>query len=432
MTVIDKRVFERILLEQQEELNLRRSDTLFYRPEVEQIDLGSPQAQVVIGVRRSGKSTLCFQALEKSGCRYAYVNFDDERLAGFSSAQFDDLLEVLFKIHGEFECLFLDAVQNVEGWHLFVNRLLRTGMHVLITGSNAKLLSSDLATHLTGRTKEICLFPFSFANFCAINAIDTNGKTTKGIAMLRRAFDAYMLQGGFPELMRLRKPQGYVQTLVRNILQRDIEQRFSIAYHSAFERLSEHLLNTVPAVFSTSMLAQAFDLKSQQTVRNYVAYLQQAFLLLGVRRFSFKSRLRITHEKLYPIDVALMSQRENAFAGENLGWRLEAAVCLELLRRHLPQGHDVYYFEDRSGECDFLVCQGNRTLQAIQVSYDIADSKTRKREIKGLVLAAEKTRCSELLLLTDHESFDLQVGDRRIAVRPVYEWALSNADGVIR
>ena len=122
------------------------------------MDLNSPQAQVVIGVRRCGKSTLCFQALQHMNEVFAYVDFDDERLVGLQTNQLNDILEVLYKIYGDFHYIFFDEIQNVEGWPLFVNRLLRTKLHVVLTGSNAKLLSNDLATHLTGRSSEISLF----------------------------------------------------------------------------------------------------------------------------------------------------------------------------------------------------------------------------------------------------------------------------------
>ena len=141
--MLDKRNLEQILSDQQEELDIRRGETLCHRPEEALIDLSSTQAQVVIGVRRSGKSTLCFQALEKAGVKYAYVDFDDERLAKIQAEDLNDILEVLYKIYGDFNYLFLDEIQNIEGWHLFVNRMLRKRMHVIVTGSNAKLLSSD-------------------------------------------------------------------------------------------------------------------------------------------------------------------------------------------------------------------------------------------------------------------------------------------------
>lgn len=151
-----------ILGDQKMEIDSRKGDSLCPRQEEQLVDLDSPQAQVVIGVRRCGKSTLCFQVLQDVE-GFAYVDFDDERLEGLQTSQLNDVLEVLYKIYGDFHYLFLDEIQNVEGWPLFVNRLLRTRLHVVLTGSNAKLLSNDLATHLTGRSSEIPL-SFSFHN----------------------------------------------------------------------------------------------------------------------------------------------------------------------------------------------------------------------------------------------------------------------------
>lgn len=425
---MDKRVLEQILLDQQEELEQRRTERLCYRCELERIDFQSPQAQVVIGVRRSGKSTLCFQAMEKAQVKYGYVNWDDERFMDFGTEQLNDVLEVLYKVNGDVDYFFFDEIQNIQGWPLFVNRLLRIGKHVLLTGSNAKLLSSDLATHLTGRTNVVCLFPFSFSNFCEVESIKTGPKSTKITGILRAAFDQYMAQGGFPELMQVANKGEYIRSLVRDILHRDIEQRFAVSYRTTFENLTNHLLNVAPVIVSTTKLAQTFELKTAQTVRNYVLFLQRAFLLSGLRKYSKKSKLRMTQEKLYPIDMSLMNERDNAFAGENLGWRLETCVYLELLRRYKSRGYDIYYLHERAGECDFLVCRGNVTLQAIQVSYDINNEKTRKREFKGLRLASQLTRCRNLLILTDHESGNVEYEGEKITIRPVYEWALDGPD----
>lgn len=294
---MDKRVLEQILLDQQEELEQRRTERLCYRCELERIDFRSPQAQVVIGVRRSGKSTLCFQAMEKAQVKYGYVNWDDERFMGFGTEQLNDVLEVLYKVNGDVDYFFFDEIQNIQGWPLFVNRLLRIGKHVLLTGSNAKLLSSDLATHLTGRTNVVCLFPFSFSNFCEVGSIKTGPKSTKITGILRAAFDQYMAQGGFPELMQVANKGEYIRSLVRDILHRDIEQRFAVSYRATFENLTNHLLNVAPVIVSTTKLAQTFEFKTAQTVRNYVLFLQRAFLLSGLRKYSKKSKLRMTYRR---------------------------------------------------------------------------------------------------------------------------------------
>ena len=422
--MVDKRTLEFILTDQQEEIRLKAEEMLCHRPEIKLIDMESPQAQVVIGVRRSGKSTLCYQSLQSKGVKFAYADFDDERMAGLKVDQLNDVLEVLYKINGDFQYLFLDEIQNVDGWHLFVNRLLRRKMHVIITGSNAKLLSGELATHLSGRNKEIPLYPFSFSEYCELKKVDTATRTTKAEAFRRAAFDDYLKQGGFPELAVIGDSRNYIKTLVDNILKRDIEQRYKISYKAAFERLANHLLNTVPAPVITTKLADMFHFKSEHTVKNYIDYLKQAYMLIGLQKFSSKSRVRAVQEKVYAVDVALMSQRDNAFVGENLGFRLETIVLIHLLRKYRPDGLDVYYLSDRSGECDFVVCHGNTVVQAIQVSYDISAPKTRKREIAGLLLAAKHTGCQNLLLLTDHESEQIEESGHQITIQPVYEWCL--------
>lgn len=424
-TVIDKRTLEVILTDQQEELEARCKDYLCHREEEKLIDLKSPQAQVVIGVRRSGKSTLCFQALESADVKYAYADFDDERLQGIDAGQLNELLEVLYKIYGDFEYLFLDEIQDVDGWHLFVNRMLRKKMHVVITGSNAKLLSSELATYLAWRAKEIHLYPFSFAEYCAMKGIDTERQSTKAEGIRRAAFDEYMRHGGFPELLSISDKRAYVSALVDNILKRDIEQRYNISYKAAFEQLAQHLLNVSPTSIVTTDLADTFHIKSEHTVKNYLAYLRQAFILIGIRKYTAKSKVRVTQEKVYAVDVALMNQRADAFAGDNLGWRLKTVVLLHLMKRCKQNGWDLYYLKERSGECDFIVCSGKTVMQAIQVSYDTAAEKTRKREINGLWLANRQTQCEDLLLLTDHEYGDMVKDGHRITIRPVYDWSIS-------
>lgn len=422
--IVDKRTLEVILNDQKTEIDNWSEDYLCSRNEEKLVDLNSPQAQVVIGVRRSGKSTLCLQTLTGADVKFAYADFDDERLVGLGTKQLNDVLEVLYKIYGDFKYIFLDEIQNIEGWPLFVNRLLRTKMHVILTGSNAKLLSSDLATHLTGRSSEINLYPFSFSEYCIMKVVDSKLRTTKGIADQRKAFDEYVLKGGFPELISIKNRKKYITNLVDNILKRDIEQRYHITYPAQFENMAHHLLNISPYVVSTSDLSKIFNFKSPHTVRNYISYLKQAYMLIGIKKYSQKSKMRVTQEKVYAVDVALMDQRENAFAGENMGWRLETIVMSHLIRKCQYERWDIYYLKDRSGECDFVICDGNKVLQCIQVSYDISSEKTYKREVNGLLLANKQTKCENLLLLTDHEFDNIEKEGHHISIKPVYEWSV--------
>lgn len=421
---MDKRELENIITDQREELDAKRRLRLIHRDEENLIDFQSPQAQVVIGVRRSGKSTLCYASLMAHNIKFAYFNLDDERLIDLKSKDLNDLLEVLYKVYGDFDCLFIDEIQNIPEWYLFVNRLLRRGMRVLVTGSNAKLLSGELATHLTGRHHTITLYPFSFKEYCIYKEIDIYSSSTKALAARRAAFDEYMMQGGFPELLSIRDKRAYVIDLVDSIIKRDILLRFKIKHKATFTKLSHTLLNESPCIVRYKKLQESFNIGSSHTVKNYVRYLSQAYLLVGLHKFSFKSRERLAADKAYPIDVALMNNREDAFNGENLGFRLETIVYLDLLRRYKPMGYDIYFFNDRSFECDFLVCNGNTVKMAIQVSYDISSEKTYKREIGGLVEIAKKTKVQNLLLLTDHEHRDIEVSGFHISIRPVYDYFL--------
>lgn len=419
---MDKRVIETIINDERLELEAKGKMRLCKRKETELVDMDSPQAQVVIGLRRSGKSTLCYCALEEAGVGYAYVNFDDERLAKITAGELNDVLEVLYKVYGDFTHLFIDEIQNIDEWYLFVNRLLRQGLRIIVTGSNAKLLSGELATHLTGRNNKIELYTLSFSEYCELKGIDTEAGDTKATGLLRATFDEYLRRGGFPELMLIKNKRGYVTNLVDDILKRDIEKRYRVQYKSTLEAVAQHLLNISPTVVADKTIQEMFGIKSIHTVKNYINYLKQAYLLIGLHRYTTKSRMRVTAEKLYPADVSLMDNRRDAFSGDNLGWRLETVVYIELLRRYRPLGCDIYYLAERRGECDFIVCRGKSAELAVQVSYDISNAKTLKREKAGLLLAAEKTGCRRLLLITDHEYADIQEGDRNIAVRPAYSF----------
>lgn len=414
---------EKVLLEQQDELEALEGEVLIHRPEEDLINLKSKLAQVVIGVRRSGKSTLCFNALRKAGVHYAYANFDDERLEELETQDLDNVLQTLYKIYGKFDYLFLDEIQNIDGWPLFVNRLLRQRIHIIITGSNAKLLSTELATHLTGRHHKIELFPFSFKDWCSIKDVEYTRLTTKNKGLLSKAYEEYFRQGGFPELISGEEnPKEYISTLIDNIISQDIRKRYKIRNIDALKRLAHHILNETPTLIVKDTLQNIIGIKSERTLGNYLMYLNQTYLISTISKFSLRSRERARNEKSYAIDVAFMDKRENAFSGENLGWRLETIVYLELLRRKAGTENDIYYYQGRSAEADFVVCDGNKTLAVYQVSYDISNEKTRKREIKGCIAGAKATKCDNLFLITDHESEVIEEDGYTIQVIPIWEW----------
>ncbi len=411
-----------ILRDQKSELEGFAKQAFCERPEEAKIKMNSKKAQVVIGVRRSGKSVLCYNALSKSGVSYAYVNFDDERLAKLSSDDLNEVLRCLYQIYGDFTHLFLDEAQNVDGWHLFVNRMLRQGVKIILTGSNAKLLSSELSTHLTGRYNDVALLPFSFKEYCMIKDVDFTDQTTKGDALLRRAFDEYLQSGGFPEIVTDEEdPDEYIDSLVDNILGRDIIKRFKVKYKDAFRKIANHLMNNAPCEVVYTTLQEDFDIKNDHTVKNYVSYLYQAYLLMQVKKYSYKSKERIRNAKCYTVDVALLNARKEAFAGKNLGWRLETIVYLELKRRY-STGYDIYYLKDNAFEADFVVCKRSTVLEVIQVSYDIESTKTYNREINGLIQASKVTKCDNLKLITAYTDKQVVEQGKQIEIVSCYKW----------
>ena len=401
---MDKEMLRRVLSDQREEILHFPMSGLVPRAELAQIDLDSGLAQIVIGVRRSGKSTLCRMAVRSSGRSFGYINFDDERLVSMRGEDLDVALEVLYERNGDIDVLFLDEVQNIPEWNLFVNRLLRMGKHLLIAGSNAKLLSGELATHMTGRYHAITLFPLSFAEFASLRGIDIHDFSTLASGLRSRALVDYLEQGGFPELVQAKHlATTYIQSLIGNILERDIRQRLHLQPRSlvSIRDVSEYLLSVAPVTLNLSRLGHRLGLqRSPKTIRSYVDTLLQSYLLVSIRKWSPKSHLRIRNEKIYPVDVLLLGGGMLPASNENIGWRLETVVLLELLRRNHAPLASVFYFQENRVEADFLVRRSFTQFEVYQVAAFISENKVRAREIRGAVAAAKATGCKEATLIT--------------------------------
>lgn len=414
-----------IVAEQKEEFLSEDFASFCPREEERQIDLKSHLAQVVIGVRRSGKSTMCRKVLREANVKAAYVNFDDERLAKTQTSDLNNILEALYIVYGDFQYLFLDEVQNIEGWPLFVNRLLRQKMHLIVTGSNAKLLSNELTTHLTGRHHKITLFPFSFEEHARMKQLDTQALTTKGQAAVKRELNTYLMNGGLPELLIEKDSQGYIMALLEAIIKRDITLRFKVRYPEVLQRLATYLIDNFAQEYNATTIAELLGV-SDHTIDTYCGYLQEAFLLLALKKFSYKSRERIRDSKIYVIDNAFISNRTNTFSIENLGWRLENAIYIELLHRASKRFADVFYYRDRTFEVDFIVAKDGVVEELYQVCYDMTNEKTRKREVNSLLQGATKFHCSNLTILTFDEQETITEGDYTIQVKSASQWLLNS------
>ena len=422
---MDLYVIVRILTDQKKELEKIDVKALCPRREESQFELDSPLAQVVIGVRRSGKSMLCLKALVQSGKKFGYVDFDDENLEGLERKDLNTVLEAAYMVYGDFDYLFLDEAQNVDGWHLFVNRLLRQKMHIVLTGSNAKLLSSDLATHMTGRYNEITLFPFSFEEFCWMKGLDTKDLSTKNQAFIKVAFDEYLRNGGFPETFNLENQRGYVMSLMDAIIKKDIAKRFKIRYVDALRKMANYLVDNFCQEVVISTLADLFGFGSDHTAENYYSYLKQAFLLQGLNKYSFKSAERIRGEKAYIVDVAFQSDREGTLTTENLGYRMENIVYIELLRRYKNEKADIFFHKD-GYEIDFVVVDKTKILELIQVTYKMDTAKTRNRELGGLAKGYAQFKCDKLTLITLNERGQEVHKGVNINKVTIVDWLLGN------
>jgi hypothetical protein len=424
--MFDEKIILQVLQEQREEIMSYTPGKWVTRKEESLFEFDSTLAQIVIGVRRSGKSTLCHKVLLEHSINYGYVNLDDDRFAKLQVGDLNTLLSCVYQTYGtDLSYLFLDEIQNVDGWHLFVNRLLRMGIHVFVTGSNAKLLSSELATHLTGRYNEIHLYPFSFSEFCDYYRIDKLTLTTKADADRKRAFMDYIHLGGFPEMQHVRNKRGYVQSLMEAILKKDIKERYHIRRIEALQKIANHLINNVCQEVNYDKLSEMFNI-ADKTVKGYVDYLKQAFLIQILPKYSYKSQERIRSTKAYIVDPGLQNYRDNALAPENLGWRLENVVYIELLRRCANDFLDIYFYRpsSRQKEVDFVVCNQSRVIELIQVAYDIDNEKTFKRETTSLLQASEALHCDKLSLIAFSQSKELAIDGKQINIYSAIEWLL--------
>lgn len=424
--MVGEKTIIQVLAEQKEYMDGYQPDGWVTRREEQLFELDSTLAQVVIGVRRSGKSTLCHKVLLEHNVKYGYANFDDDRLANLQVEDLNTVLSCIYQIYGtDIKYIFLDEIQDVDGWHLFVNRLLRTNLHVIVTGSNAKLLSGELATHLTGRYNEIRLFPFSFREYCDFHHIETNGLTTKIEAGIKRAFMEYVTDGGFPELQNIRNKRGYVQSLLEAIVSKDIQQRFRIRNVDTLRKIANHLINNVCQEINYGNIAETMGV-TDQTVKKYVDFLRQAFLVQILNKHSFKSKERIRNAKAYIVDPGLQNNRDNSFAAENIGWRLENVIYIELLRRCTNDFLDIYYYKEspRSKEVDFVVCNQDKAVELIQVAYDIDNQKTFYRETSSLVKASAKLHCDNLTLIAFTQTRDEEIDGKCIKILSATDWLL--------
>ena len=361
---------------------------------------------------------------------FAYVNFDDERLVTIEAKELNLILQAIYEIYQKPKFIFFDEIQNVNQWELFVNRLKRLGFNLVITGSNANLLSSELATHLTGRHVSLELYPFSFREYLDFNDFNYQKKyfNTENIALLKKFLEKYLRFGGFPEVVRGEEYKRYLITLYSSILNKDIISRHSIKHKNILKEMTSYLISNFARQITFNKLANIFSLKSVHTAKDYFSFIQETFLIFQIERFSFKTKLRLTApRKIYAIDTGLINALSTKFS-QDFGHVYENIVALELLRRkNLTLKENIYYWVDsQHSEVDFVIKRGLKVVQLIQVCYDITNYDTKKRELNSLLKASKELKCNNLLVITSDYQGEEKFKPKKIAFIPLYKWLLEN------
>lgn len=382
--------------------------------------LQSNLIKVIIGPRRAGKSVFSIQMLK--GLNFAYLNFDDERLVSVSD--YDELLKAIRQIYGETKIVLFDEIQNLPHWELFVNRLHRRGFNIIITGSNAYLLSRELSTHLTGRYVQFRIFPFSFSEFLRAKefVMDESLELKEKQGLLLGHLDHYLEKGGYPEIVvKGVDTKNYLTTLFESILFKDIVKRYGVRYPKMLSDLAHYLITNHSNEFSYTKLKNILEFRSVHTVENYLKYLTEAFLTFSVDRFSSKLKEQIrSPKKVYGYDTGIINAMKFK-TGRDIGRLMENLVAVELMRREI----NFYYYKSVNGkEVDFVIKQGQRVVQLIQACYDIDHYATRKRELASLIKAGKELGCQDLTILTWEHKAEEEHAGLRVKFLPLWRWLI--------
>ena len=426
---MERETIKKIIIDQKTELeSITKRISLIERSFAKKYSqyMNSSQIKVIIGIRRCGKSVLSYQLLNNKD--FAYINFDDEKLAGINAEHLNDILEVFHEIYGDLKYILLDEVQNITGWELFVNRLQRQGFNLIVTGSNSHLLSKELSTHLTGRHIELELFPFSFREFLFYNKvnIDLNLLSTKDTGLIKSQLDLYLRLGGFPEVVR--DPENkkiYHNSLYSDIINKDIIIRHNVKLGSVLKEIANNFISNVSSQVSANKIKNTFNLNSTTTVSDYIYYLEESFLFLFLPRFSYKAKeVSIASKKVYSIDTGMVDSIGLNFS-QNFGRIYENIVFLELVRRKSQKPKEIFYWQDSKNiEVDFLLKEEGKVSQLIQVCYNIEDINTKDREIKPLIKASNELKCNNLLIITRDAEKEEEDGGKTIKYIPLWKWLL--------
>lgn len=382
-----------------------------------------PNILLISGLRRAGKSV--FSHLLTRGENCPFINFDDERLASIKTKDLNTILECFYELYGDFEFVLFDELQNIPNWELFINRL-REKYKIIITGSNANLLSSELATHITGRYIAFTIFPLNFREYLKFKYYDLQQRalySTREKSKITSIFSEYLRDGGIFEHHKFGKE--FTRNLFSSIINKDILVRYGVKYPVVLEELALLLVNYFTSRISVNNITKTLKIKSSHTIREYIKYLENTFLIFTINKFSYKVKEQLSSfKKVYITDNGIINSLIFDFS-HNKGKLLENLVAIELKRRSLNENFEVFYWTNYRVECDFIIKKNRNIVFAYQVCSQLT-LNNRKREFNGLIAALEEFKLNEGIILTESTEEILTVNGYTIKVIPTWKWMLEN------
>jgi uncharacterized protein len=382
--------------------------------------------KLITGPRRAGKSVMALQMLKDQN--FAYLNFDDDLLLKHFDE--DAVIQGFNDVYADFKYLLLDEVQNLPDWELWISKLYRRGVNLVITGSNSKLLSHEMASTLTGRYIPITVLPFSFAETIrsVVPELQTDGQLTPvESGKMLGVLNTYLFNGGFPEtVLNPGILKNYLSSLFDSILLKDILKRFRIRKTQQLYDLSNFLLSNYTNPLSFNQIKEALDFNSVATIQKFMGYLEETYLFQQVTRYNTKLKnQKKSARKIYIIDNGFI-QAGSFELSPNYGRLLENLVFVELLRRDYKPELELFYYRTRNNrEIDFVIRRGHRIEQLIQVCYDTEQLKVKKRETDALKEAAKELNCTKLLLITWDREETIETDTLKITVLPACKWLMN-------
>lgn len=369
----------------------------------------SSHALIISGVRRCGKSTLLMQMMKSMDPEMLlFLNFESPQLYEFSLTDFTRLDSLIAQKGAS--TLFFDELQLVEGWEMYVRQKLDEGFKVIITGSNASLLSKELGTRLTGRHITQELFPFSYSEFLTFRNLVPSSESLKN----------YMQTGGFPEFVK-NGDEEQLAALFEDILMRDIVTRYGIKDIKSLHRLAIYLISNIGNRIAATRLKQPLSIGATSTILSWFSHLELSYLVSFLPMFSQSTKAQLINpRKVYAIDLGLVNIISNNMTLD-LGRRLENLIFLHLRRKYT----ELYYF-DSKGECDFVAMKNGQVVELVQVCYELTPDNL-KRELNGLTMAMRYFHLNKATLVTFSDTDVIKQADDEIEVVPAYSYLMGSS-----